>query len=136
MSSAFQTLASIVLTGDDSATGEFRFYVLLCFIYRRQMALMINTLPSGLVFCFSEPFFCPYYLLAHIVWILLPSPEGMDCQMSPLNLVLQKGWLQESIKPYTTKHDCLKENKQTNKKTTLVAQPQYTIHALKEVKLR
>lgn len=97
MSSAFQMLASIVLTGDDSATGEFRFYVLLCFIYRRQMALMINTLPSGLVFCFSEPFFCPYYLLAHIVWILLPSPEGMDCQMSPLNLVLQKAGYKKAL---------------------------------------
>lgn len=114
MSSAFQTLASIVLTGDDSATGEFRFYVLLCFIYRRQMALMINTLPSGLVFCFSEPFFCPYYLLAHIMWILLPSPEGMDCQMSPLNLVLQKAGYKKALS--LTQPNMI-ASKKTNKQT-------------------
>lgn len=89
------------------------------------MALMINTLPSGLVFCFSKPFFCPYYLLAHIVWIL-PSPGGMDCQMSPLNFLLQKAGYKKALS-LTQPNMIASTEKKKQQKKLLVAQPQYMV---------
>lgn len=67
---------------------------ILCFTMfhlSKANSLMINSLPRGgrdlQMLKKGGQNTLLVILVAHIVWVLL-SPEGTDCQMSPLNLML------------------------------------------------